>query len=349
VLGGELEAISSTAPRPATLEFALAEPLECVEVMGRSMLDRMVERFSRAGVKEVSILTTAEIACMMGNFSTTLADLKVHVVTDMRSSLAQKLGEYAQSGIEHAFVVSGSLYTETDLLDLFYFHREARQPATRACERQVPLDLWVVDCAEAQGMASDHLLRQSSRVAYYIREYVNCLTHARDLRRLVSDVLRGRCAMRPPGKEVRPGVWIEATADIHRRARIVAPAYIGSGSEIREDTLITRCSNVERGCYIDYGTVIEDSSVLANTHVGIWLDLCHSVASANKLFNLEKNVILDISDPSIMRARSSVRETHRNFDMSFGLQPMAFELESRRQQKTPTQKTWQFGANPVQG
>ena len=43
--------------------------------------------------------------------------------------------------------------------------------------------------------------------------------------------------MRPSGVEVRAGIWIEDGADVHRRARIVAPAYIGSGSKVREDII----------------------------------------------------------------------------------------------------------------
>jgi len=54
-------------------------------------------------------------------------------------------------------------------------------------------------------------------------------------------------------------------------------------------------------CYIDYGTVIEDSSVLKNSYVGIWLDVSHAVVGGNKLMNLERNVLLEISDPSLIR------------------------------------------------
>jgi NDP-sugar pyrophosphorylase family protein len=346
VIGGALEALSATAP-PSTRQDAVgAQPLECVEIMGRSMIDRTIERFVRAGVDVVTVLAPAGVSVTLSAISRGLADIKVHVVSDIAKAITQKFAEYASNGIEHTFLVAGGLYTETDLLDLFYFHREARQPATRACERQMPLDLWVVDCAEAQNLTLQSLFAECSAVSYFIREYVNCVTHARDVRRLVSDVLRGRCAMRPSGVEVRPGIWIEDGADVHRRARIVAPAYIGSGSKVREDTLITRCSSIERDCFVDYGTVIEDSSILANTHIGIWLDVAHSVADGNKLFNLERNVILEISDPSVMRANGAVAHERKILRAAQEPRAKAFEVKEKT---TPTQKVWQFGANLIQG
>jgi UDP-3-O-[3-hydroxymyristoyl] glucosamine N-acyltransferase len=62
------------------------------------------------------------------------------------------------------------------------------------------------------------------------------------------------------GREIKPRVWVDDGAQLHRRARVVAPAYIGRASSVREDTLITRFSNVESFCEVDYGTAIEDDS-----------------------------------------------------------------------------------------
>jgi hypothetical protein len=112
--------------------------------------------------------------------------------------------------------------------------------------------------------------------------------------------------------------------------------------------LITRFSSIEKNSFVDYGTVVEDSSILANTHVGIWLDVCHSVASESKLFNLERNVILEISDPSIMRAAVAARSSRNLFGMSHA-QPVVADLRHHQQEKTPAPEPWQLGANPIQG
>jgi len=352
VVGTGFEAVSSSIPQGSEHASLLADPLPCVETMGRSMIERTIERFVRAGAEIVSVLVQVEISSTVRPFSMPFENVKVQPVADISSAITQKLVEYQGNGIDHAFVTSASLYTETDLLDLFYFHREAQQMATRAFDREVPLDLWVVDCARAQ---SQHDLKaslsraQASGSSYFIREYVNRLANPKDLRRLVADALRGRCAVRPSGIETKPGIWVEEGVEIHRRARIVSPAYIGAGSNIREDTLITRCSSIERGCYVDYGTAIEDSSILANTHIGIWLDVCHAVANGNKLLNLERNVTLEISDPSIMHAigsRGTINSFNRNHEI-----PAAADSDSETLQpeNAPAAETWRLGVNLIQG
>jgi len=351
VIGADFEGARSTVPPGGEPEPLLDGPLACIDILGRSMTERTIERFVRSGVEIISVLVPAEIARSVQPCQIAFENLKIQVVSDVRSAVSHKLGDFSRDGVEHAFIVCASVYTETDLLDLFYFHREARQAATRALDSEGPLNLWVVDCARAVQTDLADVLSQAEGAAasYFIRDYVNRLNHPRDLRRLVSDSLRGRCAMRPCGEEVRPGIWVDDGAEIHRRARVVAPAYIGRASKVLEDTLITRCSNIERDCFVDYGTVIEDSSILANTHVGIWLDVCHAVANGSKLLSLGRNVTLEISDRTIMRTIGSVREEARDHNLDFyETQQVITDLE--HQQKEPRRpEAWQFGANSIQG
>jgi NDP-sugar pyrophosphorylase family protein len=108
----------------------------------------------------------------------------------------------------------------------------------------------------------------------------------------------------------------------------VAPAYIGRGSRIREDTLITRCSNIESFSSVDYGTVIEDSSILANSYVGIWLDVSHAVVQGNRLLNLERNVLLEFSDTSLIRENTTVpKAARREPALPVTAGPLAFAPE----------------------
>jgi len=316
------------------------------------MVERAIERFVRYEVEAVTVLAESEECYGSRTSAGGLDSANVKVVADVVSAITEQLKEYAEKGIEHSFIVSGSMYAETDLLDLFYFHREAQQIVTRGIDREGPLDLWVVDCAKAREADLGILLKEEQEPgnSYFIRDYVSRVTQPQDLRRLVSDALAGRCALRPSGREIRPGIWIGERAEVHRRARIVAPAYIGCGSKVEEDTLITRCSSIERDCYVDCGTVIEDSSILANTHVGIWLDVCHAVASGNKLLSLGHDVVVEISDPSVMRSND---ETRRALDLS--LQHVeqqvvaAIEVAAIQREQPPAPETWQLGANPIQG
>jgi NDP-sugar pyrophosphorylase family protein len=350
VMGAEQETFCSSAAPVIAEDPLLAQPMACVEILGRSMIERTVERLVRAEVEVVSVLVAESISHLVQPFSATLGNVQVQVVTDAASAVTDKLRDYAERGIEHSFIISASLYAETDLLDLFYFHREARQAATRALNNDGSLDLWVVNCLEAeQSNLADLLLHAHAKGAsYFVREYVNRLTHPRDLRLLASDVLRGRCAIRPSGQEIKPGIWVDEGAEIHRRARIVAPAYIGRGSKVKEDTLITRCSNIEKGCHVDAGTVVEDSSILANTHIGIWLDVCHSVANGNKLLSLGRDVVIEISDPSVMRFNGSARKEARNsLALIHGNEKQKIAADPRNE--TPAPEAWQLGANPIQG
>ena len=309
VIGLEDEASCSTAPQEASA--LLSQPLACFDVLGGSVADRVIERFVRTDVDVVSLLVPDE-SCIVKPRFVGFKNVDVQIVSDLYAAICQKLKDYSRDGIEHAFVASANAYAETDLLDLFYFHRESRQAATRAVDCEGPLNLWVVDCSKAdcsKARPSDcqNLLAQAqtSSASYFIREYVKRLMHPSDLRQFASDVLRGCCSVRPPGQEIKRGIWIDEGAEVHRRARIVAPAYIGRASKVMEDTLITRISNVEKDCCVDYGTVVENSSILQNTHIGICLDVCRAVASGNMLLSLGRNVVVEISDPSILRANGA--------------------------------------------
>src|SRR5205807_6956642 len=182
----------------------------------------------------------------------------------------------------------------------------SHEPIARAFNRNRAdaLELWMVDCAKVQ--AGDLISAITSEgnqdcASYLVSEYMVRLKDVRAVRRLTVDAFNNHCALRPSGKEIRPGVWVEENADVDKRARIVAPAYIGRGSKLCEDTVVTRCSSVESHCHIDYGTVIEDSTILADSYVGIWLDVAHAVVSGSQLFNLGHNVALNISDVSVLR------------------------------------------------
>lgn len=315
IIGAVGEQATRSAPqigRPQVVEG----PLGCVEILGRSVVERMVQRFLSADVKAVSVLADARVA--LPSLYQSSDKVTAQVVDHMGSALSRTLQDYSERGIGFAFVAHADVYTECDLIDWIWFHRGTHQAMTRACDHNGSLDFWVVDCAKREDVELSSLIEADRRFecpSYFIKEYVNQVTTATDVRRLVTDVFRGRCEMRPSGQEIRPGVWVEAGAQIHRRARIVAPAYVGCGTQVREDTLVTRCSSLESACYIDYGTVIEDSSILSNSYVGIWLDVSHALVKGNKLANVQRDVMLEISDRSVMREKVAIAR-HSMQDLS---------------------------------
>lgn len=271
-----------------------------VPLLGCSSVLRSVEYLRQSGIEEVSLFGAQSNAAMAAN----------------------QLHQYQQSGIETLLVVHMTAYVECDLASLIRQHRQEGRAITRAVDQDGALDVWAIDLSRFDG--ADDLLSTlaSANVGHCeIAGYVNRLETPQDFRRMATDVLTGKCKTRPRGTEIRPGVWIDDGAQIARGARIVPPAYIGREVRIADDCLITRCSNVESWSHIDFGTAVEDSSILANTYVGIGLDLSHSIVDGDELLNLHHEVRLQISDPVVMR-----RNSPRGYQREQLLQPEASEV-----------------------
>ena len=284
-----------------------AEPLSFVELFGASLLEHTIARFAKAEVEVITLLVQTEAFRRIPTFRESFANINIQVADEIWASVAVTLKDYAENGIQYAFIAKPSAYTEADLMDLLDFHRQRHRTITRASDRDGALDFWVVGCdatwqASISGAGSTEKPASDAAPSYFVKEYTKRVGHLRDFRQLATDAFLGRCQIRPVGQQIRPGVWAEEGVGIGRGARIVAPAYLGRRSEIRENTLITRFSNIESCCYVDYGTAIEDTSVLPNTYIGIWLDVRHSVVQGNKLLNLKRNVQIEISDPSLIRS-----------------------------------------------
>jgi NDP-sugar pyrophosphorylase family protein len=312
----------NSTPRPASCDRPGSEvspdadqavggedSLACVEILGRSVLERTVERLRRMGVQIISVLMDEASSKLNSAFHRPLNNVTLHLTDEPWARAAQMLGEYADSGIETAFVAGLGGYVEFDAEEMLQFHRQQRQASTRAFSGQWALDFWVMDSKRSDKTGDfDFWAWPATRsAAYPLHGYVNPLAHARDLRRLVVDALQGRCQLSPVGREIKPRVWVDDGAHLHRRARVVAPAYIGRASRVCEDTLITRFSNLESFCQVDYGTVIDDTSVLSNTYVGIWLDVSHAVVCGSKLLNLSRNATLNVADASMLRRNIALR------------------------------------------
>jgi len=281
-------------------------PLVCVDVLGQSVASRFVEELRRCDVDTILLAGDASIQPSSYDENPWLAVVK-HLL------------DWHARGVESTIVVRLGAYADIDLKEFFQFHREHGQTVTRACDQEGTLDAWVIDMAiVSEAMDLPAMLLTRSAAQYFVNGYVNRLQHPRDLRRLVVDSLSNRCRLRPRGTEIRPGVWMEDGAQVHRDARIVAPAFIGRGTRIGEQCLITRSSNVESSCQIDYGTVVEDSSILSNSYVGIGLDLSHSIVDGSNLLNLERGVTLEIADPCVIRLnRISRHEKNPRLPLAF--------------------------------
>jgi hypothetical protein len=359
VLATDGEAGDWSAKQAGAQEAWLTRPLSCIEILGRTMTERIIRNLSRIDLDVITLLSSTALPEEVLNLTDEFANLKIEMFCDLSSAITDRVSEYRREGVENSFIVSANCYAETDLMDFFYFHREGRRRITRACDHDGPLNMWVVNCQKVAGRSVEKLLSQTVECgsAYFAAGYVRRLEHVRDLRKITADSLQGQCAMRACGVEIKPGIWVDEGADIDRRARIVAPAYIGRRVTLREDTVVTRCSSVERDCYVDYGTVIEDSSILAYTRVGIWLDVIQAVANGNMMQSLKHNVVLEIPDPGVMRWNGAVPEPSNDFartqlaehDFAVTRDEAPMRVPDLKKESPATSEAWQLRANPIQG
>ncbi len=281
-------------------------PIPCLEALGQSPLERLIGRLLRGGVQPVVVIAERSVPPLTPRPEFTFVKFRpvLHAL-DAWSSAEQIYGEYANSGVEVVLLLRLGAYVEVNPAELLRRHRDNAGGVTRIYDGHGPLDVWCMDIARAapRGSALRAAMSAASarpRAPYLARGYVNDLNDAHDFRRLVVDALLSRCALRPGGREIRPGVWVEETAQVHRRARVVAPAYIGSHARVRAASLITRFSNLERGCQVDCGTVVEDASILPGTYLGPGLDVSHAVVCGSHLVDLRRNVALEINDGKLI-------------------------------------------------
>lgn len=299
---------SSSSGSPSSPMFA-DTPLECIELLGRSVLQRTIENL-RAGGVEVSLVSAVDCGAnaRLGSIAKQCA-VPLSSFADAWSGAALKAKECREAGAEQILLVRGELYVELDLSDLAQFHRDNGRKITSICDALGPLGGWLIE-SDYLAANFDVLMGDApfSRARYMVPGCTYRLDHSADLRRLAADALRSRCQFPPQGREIQPGVWLAEKADVHRTARLVGPAYIGAGSRIGKDCVISECSNIERDCEIDDGTTVSDSSVLENTYLGIGLQLSHSIVNGSNLQSLEHDTTMAITDAAVMRPHKPERK-----------------------------------------
>jgi hypothetical protein len=279
-------------------------PWAHMDVLGKPAIHRFAESLKQRGCESLSIVS---------GLSRSIADAKDSPSEPLADFATGRLTKCMQEGFETVLIACFGPYLEFDLEEMFTVHQQRGKGITRIATEQGPLDIWMLDISR---LRDDQPVLPALRVAktaiYHSQGYLNPLEGARDFRRLVLDSFNSRCRLRPEGTEIKPGLWIDDGAQIERSARVVAPAFIGAGVQISEECLVTRCSNIECASLVDFGTAVEDSSVLPNTYIGIGLDLSHSIVDGRNLLNLRHDVMLDITDPVVMRPNTTGEVNRRS-------------------------------------
>lgn len=277
--------------------------LACVEIFGQSILERTVAACMNAGMRSVSVIAVSAGISFHETKSVRIAIPKRS--EDRWSIVREMLQRDLQQGIDTALIAELGAYAEIDLPSALRFHRAKGQPITPIHDAQGSLSFWIVDVARALSAPDSALPPEDDRiinppVPFVITGYVNRLEHPRDFRRLVVDAFLGRCSIRPSGREIKPGVWVDAGARVHKTARLVAPCYIGSNTRVRPAAVVTRCSNLERNCNVGEGSLISDASLLPHTLVGRGLDVAAALVDRVDFVALDRNVTVRIQDPTLI-------------------------------------------------
>lgn len=304
--GESKDAFAASAALPGlSNQRALAR----VELLGRSVLDRTIETLKAGGLASFSLITDDGAPEHEGKVPPFSAP-------DVWADVTQEAMSMREQGVETLLIAVAGPYVEFHPGDLFQFQREQGVPVVRACDDSGELPIWVVALEQLpDGVEVKSYLEAVNPAVVPVGGYVNRLENAAEVRRLVCDSLTGQCRLRPAAFEVKPGIWIAQGAQVERSARIVAPAFLGSGVTVADQCLITRGTNLEANSQVDYGTVVEDSSVLANTYVGIGLDLSHSVVDGTELMNTRHGIKFNVSDPAILRR---IQENRSRFGATRG-------------------------------
>jgi len=271
-----------------------------VDVLGRSIVDRTLDRITSATCTKPTIIV--ERSPGAGLFP--CDDISA---SGSSPAWENAIDHHIMRGLDHLLLIRLNAYTDLDFGELLQSHIDTQSSLTRVYGLTGVLDIAVVDANSLQDSGNTYCKTLSEIIVRQRRflycGYVNALLSPRDLRRLVEDGLHGACRLNPMGVEVRPGIWYGAGARVHSSAIIQAPAYIGAESHISAACTIDRASAIEHGCVVDYKSTIRQSCLLQNTHIGIDLNVRHAIVFNNKLVHLDHGVEVNC-DPRLIGVTS---------------------------------------------
>ena len=292
----------------ATSQLLMGSPVASCDILGQSITDRVIARLRGFGTQRISIISEGKLAgCSATSPNTSL--YRAGATPGFWPAWDSVVSDYLNQGIETLLLVRLGPYVELDLVDLLRFHRETASPLTQVYKGQTALDLVVVDAAPLRDGTGSFRSRLSAlipqRQRYAFGGYSNRLAEPVDFRRLVQDAFSGRCAIRPVGREVRPGIWYGENAKVHGSATVLSPAFIGAETCVDASSTIRGASALERQCEVDCGTTVDDCCVFPGTYLGMGLNVTHALVKGSRLFNLKRNVEVELSDSRLIGATSS--------------------------------------------
>ena len=272
-------------------------PFAKVDILGANLLDRTLGKLRGLGTLPPTVLSGR-------NVSDHVLPSRSPRSGSFIDAWEKALSDYVNAGVETILLVRVGTYADVDYRELIRFHQETQSPLSHVYSNDTSLDIAVVNAAFLRNTddlvrrALSHLIPQQKRFRY--RGYVNWLRSREDLYGLMQDGLRGQCELRPVGVEVRPGAWCGEGAELDSTVMIEGLVFIGAGTKVASGCSIAGTSSIERDCEIDGGTVIDNSFVLRGTYVGMALDVKNSIVGNERIFSLDRNVEVNVSDARLI-------------------------------------------------
>ena len=279
-------------------------PFACLDVLGATVLERVGQRLRAAGLSQALLISAAGPDAQIyinRAVQRTRLDSVVVAEDNFWQSADDAFEQFRRNGADLILVLNVGPYVELDYEELIQHHIDKRCRMTTVTDPEgESVGIFVVDSSR-RGDATTLFRSRLQKVRddcerFLAKGYINRLRSISEFRGLALDGLLEKNAVRPVGRQLKPGVWVGDGARIHRKARVLAPAFIGAYSNIRAASLVTRNSVIEHHAEVDCGTVVENSTVLPYTYVGAGLDVMHSVVGLRRISHLVRNVEVEVCD-----------------------------------------------------
>jgi hypothetical protein len=242
-------------------------------VLGKTVLDRWVERVQGLGVDLLSVIDRDSAP----------------------NSRIPTMVDWAKGGVERILVILLGSYAEVDLMDVVRFHHQGQNRITRVFDTVGPLGISLLNRDTVLKKDRIDLGAFNNSTRYDFLGYAVRLSSPGAYRRLVEDALEGKCAVQPNGFDAGDCVWTHPTAHIDPSVRLEGPCYIGAYARLNPGVAIGSGSSVEHNCEIDIGTTLEHASVLPDTYLAPGLCVRNSVVDGTRLEHLERGVSVDLA------------------------------------------------------
>jgi hypothetical protein len=298
---------------PQEQEMMAGVPFASLEVLGATVLERIAQRLRGVAISQGLVISSAGPDARI-DIERAIHRARLNLVSTTSDNFWQSaedaFEQFRQDGADLVLIVHVGPYVEVDFEKVILHHIKKRCRMTTVISPDGEgLGSFVVD-ASRRGDATTLFRSGLQKVRddcerFVARGYINRLRSASDFRRLAIDGLLEKNAVRPVGRELKPGVWVGDGARIHRKARVLAPAFVGAHSKIRAASLVTRNSIVEHHAEVDCGTVVENSTILPYTYVGAGLDVMHSIVGFRHISHLVRDVAVEIEDAKLVGTSSA--------------------------------------------